>query len=353
MLVRLMEGFPPFFRDEGDGLPLPGSRSAHYAYPLRHLYTPGMPLLHALLHLLTYFMNQRMPELHRHLEEAGLEPATWASQWFLTLFTYSFPRFVWERGWDMCFAEIGEQIETGSDAAGGEESSQAMKSSPNTTGKPKKTYYLPRTLLILALSALEHAKPRLLETSDAEVLLQLLRGDRICNDFERCRQVVDLAADWCQDESVVEVTEVRKKMREFWKSIVDRVNSRSASPTGGRSSADAAPPPPDKRGKVGGGQSRIFGFLRGRDSQTGPDLQELKAALLMWQRRAEAAENEVEHLRAELFDAKMNTPRGGTPPHPRDDEEWRAEKEMWREEVLRLTRETDVRETELLRWVIL
>lgn len=354
MLVRLMEGFPPFFHESsGEGSAVPeGQRSPHYSYPLRHLYTPGMPLLHALLHLLTFFMQQRMPEVQQHLEDAGVEPATWASQWFLTLFTYSFPRYVWTRAWDLMFAETDEMEIPGPLTTDSNVDVQS-RTTPVIGMKPRKTYHLPRAMLVLALSAVQLAKPELLQTSDPEALLQLLRGDRICNDFDRCRRVVDQAADWFEDNNVVDVGEVRKRMREFWKSIVDRVTNQ------GTSSADLAikqshalvsvsrqtNSKPAKQGMFG------FSFLRGKEPNTKANglresVVELREALLMWQRRAEEAENELSMLRFQP-DLSVRDPES----EQEQVEAWKVEKETWREEVIRLTKELEARESELMRWV--
>ncbi|KAI9025638.1 rab-GTPase-TBC domain-containing protein [Hyaloraphidium curvatum] len=364
MLVRLMEGFPPFFRGTPEVVRRPSGalRRSHYAYPLRHLYTPGMPLLHALLHLLTHFASETMPEVQKHLEDAGLEPATWASQWFLTLFTYSFPRFVWERTWDMCFAEVSDEGDHGDQPADGA-APEASRASPASNAKPRKTYFLPRTLLIAALAALQHVKPRLLEANDPEVLLQLLRGDRICNTFADCEAVVDQASSWYNESSFVPVDQVRKKMREFWRSIVDRVASRGTSPAEGDAAREekqpevVAAPETDNRSNVAPAvrqqSSFTFGLFRGRGARN--DEQDLKQALMEARRRAEEAESRAELLSHQLdvmAARQHDAPLAGQEldePMMDGSDGWRAEKEMWREEVLRLGRVVDAREAEMVR----
>jgi hypothetical protein len=78
-------------------------------------------------------------------------------------------------------------------------------------------------------------------------------------------------------------------------------------------------------------------------------LADLRKAVLLWQKRAEDAEAELKAAREQL----LLTP-GNDSSHAEDDgvdpaEEWQTEKEMWREEVIRLTREIDTRESDSLR----
>ena len=58
---------------------------------LRDIFSPGMPRVPILHHVLQGLIDLRMPALAKHLVELGVHPSMWATQWLLTLFSYSFP----------------------------------------------------------------------------------------------------------------------------------------------------------------------------------------------------------------------------------------------------------------------
>jgi len=60
-----------------------------------------MPLLTQSLYQLDYLLSNFLPILSSHLLKENIESSTYASQWFMTLFTYSFPRQSVIRIWDI------------------------------------------------------------------------------------------------------------------------------------------------------------------------------------------------------------------------------------------------------------
>mmetsp|Transcript_60847 Transcript_60847/g.123391 ORF Transcript_60847/g.123391 Transcript_60847/m.123391 type:complete len:145 (-) Transcript_60847:6-440(-) len=63
-------------------------------------------LLHFQFHGL---MKKKLPKLCKHLDTQGLHPTIFASQWFITVFTYSFQFSFSTRVWD-CFLYEGWKI---------------------------------------------------------------------------------------------------------------------------------------------------------------------------------------------------------------------------------------------------
>ncbi|KAI9484875.1 rab-GTPase-TBC domain-containing protein [Zychaea mexicana] len=74
-------------------------------YDMRTMFTLNMEGLHLRLHQFSTLLAQLCPELDKHLAEHGIHPAMYASQWFLTLFAYSFPIDLVLRIYDLVFAE--------------------------------------------------------------------------------------------------------------------------------------------------------------------------------------------------------------------------------------------------------
>ncbi|KEG07755.1 rab6 GTPase activating protein [Trypanosoma grayi] len=70
-------------------------------YRLRELYLPGFPLLRIFFAVLRRLIERLLPTLHRHFEDAGVDVVFFASQWFLTLYTYQFPLDFSCRVWDL------------------------------------------------------------------------------------------------------------------------------------------------------------------------------------------------------------------------------------------------------------
>lgn len=72
---------------------------------LRSMFIPSMEGLHLRLFQFSAILEEHMPELHAHLETHAVPTALYASQWYLTMFAYSYPmRFVL-RIWDVAMAE--------------------------------------------------------------------------------------------------------------------------------------------------------------------------------------------------------------------------------------------------------
>ncbi|ORC91046.1 rab6 GTPase activating protein, partial [Trypanosoma theileri] len=74
-------------------------------FRMRELFLPGFPLLQVFFAILHRLIERLLPSLHRHFLETGVEAVLFASQWFLTLYTYQFPIDFTSRLWDLFFAE--------------------------------------------------------------------------------------------------------------------------------------------------------------------------------------------------------------------------------------------------------
>ncbi|KAE8965054.1 hypothetical protein PR003_g29933 [Phytophthora rubi] len=72
----------------------------HKRYGLADLYRPRMPKVPEVTFVLQGLFKQIMPQLSAHLENEGLHPTMYLTQWFLTLFTYNFPFEFVTRVWD-------------------------------------------------------------------------------------------------------------------------------------------------------------------------------------------------------------------------------------------------------------
>ncbi|KAJ3195794.1 hypothetical protein HK101_011049 [Irineochytrium annulatum] len=91
IFVRLMEETP--------------SRSNLRTFGLRTLFMPQMPGLHLMLYQHSELVRLYLPRLFAHLVENNVMADTYASPWFLTLFTYNFPLPLVFRIFDIIFAE--------------------------------------------------------------------------------------------------------------------------------------------------------------------------------------------------------------------------------------------------------
>ncbi|KAJ3069748.1 GTPase-activating protein [Podochytrium sp. JEL0797] len=74
-------------------------------FALRSLFLPEMPGLHLLLHQHWELVREFLPTLHDKLVRIGITPTAYASPWFLTLFTYSFPLPLVFRIYDLILSE--------------------------------------------------------------------------------------------------------------------------------------------------------------------------------------------------------------------------------------------------------
>ena len=78
-------------------------RSPRYA--LAGMYSPGLPRYAMVVYVYEALLARFLPRLSRHLRLLGVEHSMYASQWFITLFSYSFPFSVVTRAWDMFLVE--------------------------------------------------------------------------------------------------------------------------------------------------------------------------------------------------------------------------------------------------------
>lgn len=60
-------------------------------YGLRDLFRNNFDELYLKFYQLEHLLEEHMPDLHQHFTTIGIEPFTYASQWFLTVFTAKFP----------------------------------------------------------------------------------------------------------------------------------------------------------------------------------------------------------------------------------------------------------------------
>ncbi|KAI8882598.1 hypothetical protein K501DRAFT_333940 [Backusella circina FSU 941] len=74
-------------------------------YEMRNLYMLNMEGLHLHLHQFQALLAQRCPELDQHLNQLGIHPSMYATQWFLTLFAYALPASHTLRVYDLVFVE--------------------------------------------------------------------------------------------------------------------------------------------------------------------------------------------------------------------------------------------------------
>lgn len=74
-------------------------------YYLAGLYMEGFPLLKQFFFQFSTLMKEQCPKLHTHMEAENLPPELYATQWFITLFTYSLPFEFVLRIWDILLHE--------------------------------------------------------------------------------------------------------------------------------------------------------------------------------------------------------------------------------------------------------
>jgi TBC1 domain family member 10 len=74
-------------------------------YGLAGMYSPGLPRFMEVMHIFSLLCAKRLPRLTAHFAENGVDHAMYASQWFITVFTYSFPFDLVTRIWDLFLFE--------------------------------------------------------------------------------------------------------------------------------------------------------------------------------------------------------------------------------------------------------
>ncbi|TIA77628.1 hypothetical protein E3P98_04121 [Wallemia ichthyophaga] len=80
------------------------------SYDLRGHYLPEMPGLHLRLFQFDRLLEEFLPMVYTHLTKQGVKSSMYASQWFMTLFSYRFPLDIVYRIFDNIFAEGIEAI---------------------------------------------------------------------------------------------------------------------------------------------------------------------------------------------------------------------------------------------------
>ncbi|KAK9172935.1 Rab-GTPase-TBC domain containing protein [Cryptosporidium meleagridis] len=74
-------------------------------YKFSGLYLPGLPLLNTHLEKLRKIFKKRIPNLYNHFRNENVDETMYASQWFMTIFAYSFNLDAVARIWDLFFLE--------------------------------------------------------------------------------------------------------------------------------------------------------------------------------------------------------------------------------------------------------
>lgn len=79
-------------------------------YEIRELFCPEMKGLHLLLHQFDSLLEKKLPLLFNHLTRQGVRSLMYASQWFLTFFSYKFPLDVVLRIFDVIITQGTEAL---------------------------------------------------------------------------------------------------------------------------------------------------------------------------------------------------------------------------------------------------
>lgn len=74
-------------------------------YNLWGLYSPGFPLLKEYFFVFEELLKSHCPKLSKHLIKEGVTPQLYATQWFMTVFSYNMPFDVVLRLWDIVMYE--------------------------------------------------------------------------------------------------------------------------------------------------------------------------------------------------------------------------------------------------------
>ncbi|KAL8527687.1 hypothetical protein ACS0TY_005505 [Phlomoides rotata] len=73
--------------------------------PMEGLYLVGLPLVQQYLFQLDQLVKDQLPKLGEHFAQEMINPSMYASQWFITVFSYSFPFHLALRIWDVFLFE--------------------------------------------------------------------------------------------------------------------------------------------------------------------------------------------------------------------------------------------------------
>lgn len=74
-------------------------------YGLAGMYSPGLPRFAEVLHVFSTLLQRLLPRVAAHMAEHGLEYSMFTSQWFITIFSYSFSFDLVTRVWDAFLLE--------------------------------------------------------------------------------------------------------------------------------------------------------------------------------------------------------------------------------------------------------
>lgn len=73
--------------------------------PMEGLYLAGLPLVQQYLFQFERLVREHLPKLGEHFTQEMINPSMYASQWFITVFSYSFPFHLALRIWDVFLYE--------------------------------------------------------------------------------------------------------------------------------------------------------------------------------------------------------------------------------------------------------
>ncbi|WVZ13687.1 hypothetical protein V8G54_011253 [Vigna mungo] len=73
--------------------------------PMEGLYLAGLPLVQQYLFQFECLVREHLPKLGEHFSNEMINPSMYASQWFITVFSYSFPFHLALRIWDVFLYE--------------------------------------------------------------------------------------------------------------------------------------------------------------------------------------------------------------------------------------------------------
>ncbi|XP_058778857.1 uncharacterized protein LOC131652887 [Vicia villosa] len=73
--------------------------------PMEGLYLAGLPLVQQYLFQFERLVREHLPKLGEHFSQEMINPSMYASQWFITVFSYSFPFHLALRIWDVFLYE--------------------------------------------------------------------------------------------------------------------------------------------------------------------------------------------------------------------------------------------------------
>lgn len=81
------------------------------SFPLREMYKPGMPGTKYVLSVFVHLLHHYLPSIASHLEKEGITPHMYVTEWFMTLYTSTFPfelvttifDILWYEGWKIIY----------------------------------------------------------------------------------------------------------------------------------------------------------------------------------------------------------------------------------------------------------